>query len=171
MKHLLLFLILGYTIYSSQSTFAENSSLFPSYINEDDQKVLVSWLTKHPEFKLATDQDCNCTEEIASLQKGSGGVWKANPNYHPYYVRGDFNGDKQTDFAVILKSNSSEAKHTLVVFNGPYSQNPEPAYSSSVSGVLFFGAPRPKPYHLIVGEFNTEGSSLNPKGAGYVLSE
>lgn len=141
----------------------------PEYIAPAQQAVLRAWLSTHPEYRVALDKDCNCADDIASMRKGSGGVWKARPHYHPYYAEGDFNGDKKTDFAVVLIKSSDNGKHFLTIFNGPYAIGSQPAYLSAVGGALFFGAPRPKPYRLLVGEFESEGAILEPKGATYEL--
>lgn len=62
----------------------------PDYITSAQQDALKAWLSAHPEFRVATDKDCECADNIASIRNGYGGVWKANPNYHPYFASGDF---------------------------------------------------------------------------------
>jgi hypothetical protein len=141
----------------------------PEYVTASDQSTLTAWLASHPEYSIASDRNCNCETDIQSIRKGSGGVWKPNPRYHPYYVRGDFNGDKKTDFAVILINTKENGKRYLAIFNGPYKAGSNPVYLSPEEGALFYGPPRPKPYRLIVGDFGTEGASLEPKGNGYEL--
>ncbi len=143
----------------------------PDYIAPAQQAVLKTWISEYPEFRVANDNDCECADDIAEIRKGDGGVWKANPNFHPYYVSGDFNLDKKLDFAVILIKQSEKGKHYLAIFNGPYQKNTQPAYLSPEEGALFYGAPRPKPYRLIVGVFGSEGASVEPKGASYELKE
>jgi hypothetical protein len=107
------------------------------------------------------------------MRRGYGGAWKANPDFHPYYVVGDFNGDGHTDFAVVVIRGSTNFTREVAVFNGPFSQNAakSPAYvGGKHSGALFFGPPRPKPWRLIVGPFESEGSLLIPKGSTYVFT-
>ncbi len=140
----------------------------PEYVTVSDKLTLAAWLVSHPEYRVAADRDCNCEADIQSIRKG-GGAWKPNPSYHPYYVSGDFNGDKKTDFAVILINTKENGKRYLAIFNGPYKAGSNPVYLSPEEGALFYGQPRPKPYRLIVGDFGTEGASLEPKGNGYAL--
>lgn len=143
----------------------------PDYIAPAQQTVLRAWISEHPEFRVANDKDCECSDDIAEIRKGDGGVWKANPNFHPYYVSGDFNQDKQLDFAVILIKQSEKGKHLLAIFNGPFKKHSKPAFLSAEDGALFYGAPRPKPYSLIVGVFGSEGGALKAKGASYEFAE
>ena len=150
--------ILGSTTAIAQGT--------TDYIPPRQRAVLGQWLEQHPALHVATDADCQCSDGIAQIRKGSGGVWKANPNYHPYYAFGDFNSDGAQDFAVVLID--SAKKLHLVIFNGPVAPGISPAYQSTkYVGALFFGAPRPKPYRLVVGDFGSEGGLFKPKGKSY----
>lgn len=128
--------------------------------------MLGEWLKSNPTFRVATDSDCRCSEEIAEIRKGSGDAWKPNPRYHPYYVSGDFNGDGTEDFAVVLVGSQSQLH--LAIFNGRFLPGTKPAYlSSDHVGALFYGPPRPRPYRLIIGAFGSEGGSLKPEGGSY----
>ncbi|HJW04798.1 MAG TPA: hypothetical protein VJ548_16080 [Azospira sp.] len=142
-------------------------SRIPDYIGLSERVTLEAWLDANPKLRVATDEDCNCTEDIASVRKGDGGVWKPKPSFHPYYVSGDFNDDKIIDFAVVLIERETR-KRFLAIFNNPYARHAKPAYFAEADVVLFFGPPRPKPYRLIVGDFWSEGESLEPKGKTYV---
>lgn len=140
-----------------------------NYIPSKQRAVLGQWLKQNPTLRVATDADCQCADDVAEIRKGSGGVWKANPNYHPYYASGDFNSDGEQDFAVVLIDGA--AKLHLVIFNGPIYIGIAPAYQSTkYVGPLFFGAPRPKPYRLVVGDFGSEGGLFKPKGKSYVYA-
>ena len=137
------------------------------------QKVLASWLTTHPELRIATDADCKCDADIQQMKKGAGGIWGPVPDYHPYVATGDFNSDGTTDFAVVVIDNSKSVKNfELVVFNGPFGhQAKSPAFIQSGldGGALFFGPPRPKPYRLVIGTFESEGTILVPQHRTYRL--
>jgi hypothetical protein len=143
-----------------------------------EQKVLQSWLARHPEYHVATDEDCECAEDIKQIKAGWGGAWKPMPDYHPYIATGDFNGDSVEDFAVVLIGRSKQENNfVLVVFNGPFkSESASPAFIKSGLNLkyqgLAYGPPRPKPYRLLVGRFESDsGVLLIPHGHGYKLSD
>jgi hypothetical protein len=111
------------------------------------------------------------------MKAGYGGVWKPVPDYHPYATTGDFNSDGIQDFAVALIDRSKRGKgFVLVVFNGPFkTKAASPAFMKSDLDLkgwgLFYGPPRPKPYRLLVGPFESDsGWLLIPRGRGYKLS-
>jgi hypothetical protein len=141
-----------------------------------EQKVLTNWLAKHPQFRAASDQDCDCTEDIQQMKAGDGGIWRPVPDYHPYQATGDFNGDGFRDFAVVVIDKTKSAhQYTFLVFNGPFRlDSVEPAFVAPALDLkymgLFFGPPRPKPYRLIVGRFESDNTSiLVPRDKTYKL--
>jgi hypothetical protein len=143
-------------------------------LTAQEQKVLESWMARHPEYRVATDEDCDCADDIKQMKAGWGGAWKPVPDYHPYVATGDFNGDGVEDFAVVLIESSKQANNfSLVVFNGPFkSATASPAFFESGLDLkyqgMFYGPPRPKPYRLLVGRFESDsGSLLVPHGRGY----
>ncbi len=145
-------------------------------LTQQEQKVLEAWLSRHPEYRIAEDEDCACPDDIRQMRAGSGGVWKAVADYRPYVATGDFNGDGQEDFAVVVVERSKKRSNfTLLVFNGPFeSETVSPAFIKSGLDLmyrgLFYGPPRPKPYRLVVGRFESDtGSVLVPHGRGYRL--
>ena len=139
-----------------------------------EQKIVQSWLMQHPAYRTASDADCNCAEQIRQMKAGSGGQWKPVADYHPYVATGDFNGDRVPDFAVeVIDTSKSPQNFVLLVFNGPFrSESASPAFvESGVGGqALFFGPPRPKPYRLVIGPFESNNSAiLLPRGTTYRL--
>jgi hypothetical protein len=98
-------------------------------------------------------------------------------DYAPYAATGDFNGDGQSDFAVVVVDISRPPEHSfmLIVFNGP---SPSAIRSATFTQSdldmrgkgLFFGAPRPAPHRLVVGAFEAEGAILQPVGSSYRLA-
>jgi len=62
-----------------------------------------------------------------------------------------------------------------LVFNGPFKTNrASPSYydpSLDLQGdALFFGPPRPKPFRLVIGPFESDNSLiLSPRGHSYIL--
>jgi hypothetical protein len=141
-----------------------------------EQKILVAWLSGHTQYRAATNKDCDCEEDIQQMKAGSGGVWRPVPDYFPYVATGDFNGDGIRDFAVVvIDRTKSTHQFTLLVFNGPFgSKAVEPSFVESGLDLqymgLFYGPPRPKPYRLIVGRFESDNTSmLVPHGKTYKL--
>lgn len=110
------------------------------------------------------------------MKAGYGGNWKAVPDYHPYVATGDFNSDGVSDFAIIVIDGSKSAHNfTLLVFNGPFGSKPAaPAFVESGLDLrnegLSFGPPRPKPYRLVVGPFESDNTwILFPSGHTYKI--
>ncbi len=141
-----------------------------------EQKVLTDWLVKHPLFRAATDQDCDCAEDIQQMKAGDGGIWRPVPDYHPYVVTGDFNGGGIRDFAVVvIDKTKSIHQYTFLVFNGPFGlDSVAPVFVATALDLkymgLFFGPPRPKPYRLVMGRFDSDNTSiLVPRGKTYNL--
>jgi hypothetical protein len=139
-----------------------------------EQKILEAWLIRHPNYRAATDADCNCPEDIQQMKAGYGGAWKPVPDYHPYVATGDFNGDGVSDFAIVVVNRSESAQNfTLLVFNGPFgSKLASPTFVESGLDLryqgLSFGPPRPKPYRLVVGPFESDNTwILVPQGRTY----
>jgi hypothetical protein len=75
-----------------------------------------------------------------------------------------FNGDGTTDFAVMVIDRLKSTKNfELLVFNGPFpSKSAQPAFvqADQEGNALFFGPPRPKPYRLVVGPFESDNSAV-----------
>jgi hypothetical protein len=144
-------------------------------LSNQQQSVLAAWLSNHPSYRQATDRDCECTNQIETLRQGwPDDGWPPVPDYHPYQVVGDFNGDGVLDFAVVLVEPArSPDPSVLVVFNGPSRKgNVSPAFLENALELkyegLFFGPPRPKPYRLIVGPFESDNTGLLlPSGRTY----
>jgi hypothetical protein len=149
-----------------------------SIVQPTHQQIMQAWLAGHPGSRIATEMDCgDCADQINAIRRGMGGVWKSVPEYQPYYLVGDLNGDGHKDFAIVVVMPGKSAKRfILLVFNGPF-QPAKPQQPSFVSGPmdlagqgLFFGPPRPRPYRLLVGGFESEGRVLLPRGSGYAWS-
>ena len=145
-------------------------------LTAQEQKVLKNWLVGHKEYRLATDEDCDCAGDVEDMKTGYGGRVKPIPDYHPYLATGDFNGDGVRDFAVVLIDRSKKEKNSaLIVFNGPFdSDTASPAFLQSGLDLkytgLSYGPPRPKPYRLLLGPFESDsGVLLIPHGRGYKL--
>lgn len=143
-------------------------------LSSEEQQVLKSWLAQHSVYRQATDKDCDCEGDIQQRRAGYGGVWKPVRDYHPYIATGDSNGDGAEDFAVVLINRSKQEENfAIIVFNGPFkSETPSPAFFQSGMDLkyigLFYGPPRPTPYRLGLGPFESDsGSLLIPHGRSY----
>lgn len=147
-------------------------------LTAQEQNVLKHWLAGHTKYRIAKDNDCDCAGDIQQMKAGYGGLVKPVRDYHPFIATGDFNGDGVRDFAVVLLDRSKEEKNfALLVFNGPFdSETVTPAFMQSgldlkYSG-LSYGPPRPKPYRLVLGPFESDsGVLLIPDGRSYKLSD
>ena len=146
-------------------------------LTETQEKALQSWLARHPNYRAAIDADCHeCSDEINETKAGTDG-WEPVPDYRPYIATGDFNGDGTVDFAVVLIDRSKRDRNfSVAVFNGPYQGRVQsPAFLKSGfslrHGGLFFGPPRPKPYRLVIGNFNAGGVVLMPHRNTYRLDD
>ncbi len=156
--------------------FGSSGPIAGQTLNPEQQTVIAAWLRAHPGYRLAGDRDCACDEDIKTMRAGSGGAWKPVPDYHPYVASGDFNGDGVTDFAVVVIRSLRPHDFTLLVFDGPLDVNqPLPAFTYAHRDLarmgLFYGPPRPKPYRLVLGPFESEGLILQPKGGTYRFQE
>jgi len=150
---------------------SDTSAPVPNYISSKLSRALVAWIALHQEYRVAIDTDCSCADSISRVREGHG--WPPSPNFHPYYAAGDFNGDSEEDLAVGVISRQHPKKFRVLILNGTSSRTLAPKeYLSGefpLGWGLFFGAPRPKPWRLIVGPFEAEGATFEPTPSGYKL--
>lgn len=143
-----------------------------------ERAILGKWLSHHSEYRIANNEDCQCSDDLKQIRSGAAGSWKAAPDYIPYQVTGDFNGDGYEDFAAVVVRTSDKGNNfALLVFNGPFqSESATPAFVKEGLDLrykgLFYGPPRPRPYRLVVGRFESDtGLTLVPRGRSYSLNE
>ena len=153
---------------AAAAIFAVGAALaaeLPDYISAQHATVLSRWLRTISTTRVLTDRDRACDDEIAKLRKGDGPAYPSLRNYHPYYAVGDFNFDGIEDFAVVAIDVNQ--KRLLAIFNGPLAHRSSPSYLSSDSeGALFYFKGRSKREPLLVGPFESEGGSLEPREDG-----
>lgn len=147
-------------------------------LSTQEHKVLSNWLSRHPRYRLAADKDCNCAADIEQMKAGDGGLWKPVRDYHPYVATGDFNSDGAEDFAVaVINRAKKDENFAVIVFNGPFeSEEASPAFFKPGLDLthqgLFYGPPRPKPYGLVVGHFESDNNVLLlPAGRSYKFDD
>ena len=148
------------------ATVAAGHTLTPT-----QKRVLVTWFKENAGYRRATLADCGCAADVQNVRTGYGGEWKGVPDYHPYVATGDFDSDGDEDFAVVVVHRSGAWK--LLIFNAPFQEAASPAYVDTGLDfgrlALFYGPPRPKPYRLVIGPFESEGAVVVPKNGTYVL--
>lgn len=137
------------------------------------ERIIARWLAGNPGHRIATLEDCACDADVKYLRTGDS-EWPATPDYHPYRATGDFNADGHRDFALVTRTTSDPPKWMLVVFNGPLGEQARPAFVERRLDfgqvALFYGPPRPKPYRLLIGGFESHGVLMEPKGKSYEIN-
>ncbi len=166
-------------------SFAQSVVL--DFVHSEDRSVLARWLSANPEWRLATDRDCwfwnwnanprtktDCREGLDRIRTTE------SKDYQPYYLSADLNGDGTRDIAVFMVSRTDPDRGQIVIFNGPAASsrstvpaftldNSHPYAKSWAFGYFAFhyGPPRPRPYRLLVGEWEAERAIIEPDGKGY----
>jgi hypothetical protein len=143
---------------------AASSGSVPSSIKKEHAPALERWFLTRTDLRLASDSDCQCDRDLASLRSDM-----SNPDYQPYYASGDFNDDGQADFAVMTVTKSDVSKKLLVVFNGPVTPTSTPAFIGSADGILVLSRPSTPPMRLLVGRPYAGAATLTPRGQAYRL--
>ena len=144
----------------------------PAYLKPADRSMVRQWLAAHPGYRLATDADCRCDDDIRQMRdpKLSGAL--SAPDFHPYYARGDFDRDGHQDLALGVHSSGERGQFRVLVLSKvakPFLSDP-----FLLGEAIFRSRPGTKPDLLLVGRFETEAGSLEPRRAGgyrYVPSD
>jgi hypothetical protein len=130
--------------------------------------IVESWLKLRPDLRLATDADNKNQEGLASTRNERG------HNYNPYYVVGDFNGDKQEDFALALvRKEKSRWPFVFVIYNGPAAQATKPTFSVDADltdgGIFYNPENPPSGFRLAFGTFHSDNCVIvSPSRQTYV---
>lgn len=88
-----------------------NAQSIPNYVKAKHKQILRRYLAQRRGLKFEAMPD----------NQGYSGI-----NHYQNYAVGDFNGDGNEDFVVLLKK--SRSKMTIVIFNGPLSEQTSPAF-------------------------------------------
>jgi hypothetical protein len=159
---------------SARAAAAPPVNLVPSYVASRFKSPIMSWLSQHPGYRLANDADCACADDIAQVRAGWPPEWPPVPHYHPYYIVGDFRGDGAEDVALGVISQQQPNKFRVLIIHGapPDGRAAKTFLSEELDfrQGLFYGAPRPKPWRLGVGPFESEGVTFEPTRDGYRFS-
>lgn len=149
----------------AQQRDQRNQSDASSHLRPQHREAVEQWLVSRKlALRVATVKDCANEEGLAATRKERGG------NYQPYYVVGDFNGDRKEDFAVaVVNDRRRQRKFSFAIFNGPLSKSSVPAYIDenvdlSVMGFFYGG----RGSDLLLGEFESDYCViLKPRGRTY----
>ncbi|MBC6981364.1 FG-GAP repeat protein [Caulobacter sp. 17J80-11] len=140
----------------------------PRYVPQRFHPQLRLWLAQHPGYRWADDADCACEDDLRMQRTVSVGIWKAQPDYHPYLAYGDFDGDRREDVAVGVKPSGTSGTYRVLILSGRPASKPFLSQPFGQREAMFFDGPRPEPKRLMVGAFETEGGTFQPApGGGY----
>jgi hypothetical protein len=118
----------------------------------------LDWLAQHPAYSLMVDADCACADDLQEIRTVSLGVWRARPDYHPYFATGDFDGDGKSDAALAVTKD--HLSFQVLILHGPKARQPYLSPLFKPGQMLFFGPPRPRPWRLLVGPYGTDTSAM-----------
>jgi hypothetical protein len=138
-------------------------------LNGVQKSVLDSWLLRNPLFRLATENDCDCSDDIRDMRE-YGGWGTPIPDYQPYVLTGDFRRNRRSDFAVIVTriDGSYNGQSSILIFDGPFRKGSNPRYVGGVGSLkqtaLFASKSGGVP---IYGHFESEGCLYKPTPKSY----
>jgi len=138
--------------------------------NGAQRAALARWLDRNPQFRLATEEDCDCGDDI-QLMRRSGPWGEPVPGYVPYALVGDFRRNGQSDLAVVVtKVDRPDGEAMLVIFDGPFGgAGKQPSFIGQAGLLAHEGLSLTQQEKLpIYGAFYSEGCVFRPKGSGYV---
>jgi hypothetical protein len=141
-----------------------SDAALPDYIPAEEAAALRAWLGGHPSFRIAADRDCSCDDYLVHVRSPSLQGAKARPNFHPYFVVGDFNHDGVRDMAVGVVDQKTPGVFQIAIFNGPFTTHSmaRPAYLS-------------KPMHLgimiVLASGRPQSEVIRPTGNGYAMPD
>lgn len=142
-------------------------------MTEMQKSAVEAWLKSNENYRIALLAECKCESDMPLIRK-------MYANIHPFFAEGDFNGDKQQDFAVVVVDASAPKdgaprffNSRIIVFNGPLLLGATPAFVSNTIGTpagtqLFYTANNER---LLVGKWESSSSLLLNIKSGYELSE
>jgi hypothetical protein len=129
--------------------------------------VVEKWLKVRTDLRLATEADNTNKEGLAATRRDRG------RSYQPYYVVGDFNGDRKEDFAVaFVKKRKSQWPFVFAIFNGPTVRANRPTFSVDADltdgGIFYNPQNPPSQFRLAFGTFQTDNCVIvSPRRQSY----
>ena len=149
-------------------TAGTSSGAVPADITKEHSSLVEQWLRSRSDLRLAIDADCQCDRDLASMRSDMADP-SYDPSYQPYYSSADFNDDGHSDFAVLTVVRADASRRFLVVFNGPFTSNANPAFIGRADGILVLSRPSTSPRRLLVGRPYADAAVLTPRGSTYRL--
>jgi hypothetical protein len=139
-----------------------------SSLRPEHKAIVEQWLKLRTDLRLATDADNTNKYGLAATRRDRG------RNYNPYYVVGDFNGDRKEDFAVaLIKKKKGQWPFVFAVFNGPLARATKPAFTEdadiSDGGIFYNPQNPPGGFRLAFGTFESDNCAIvSPRRQSYV---
>ena len=161
-------------LFGSISLFALPANAASSDLSAVQKASLQAWLAQNPTFRLATEADCDCADDIQRMQK-SGPAGVPIPDYDPDLLVGDFRHNGQSDFAVIVmdstvkpdRTNTDDGS-TVLIFDGRFLKPKLPVLVDRIGLAKGRGFLQKKDDgHLLIGELYGDASVYIPKGRSY----
>lgn len=159
------FLLVVLLICGAAETGKAQTGIGASHLRQQHKSAVERWLSgRKPTLRVATLSDNTNKIGLAATREQNG------KSYHPYYVVGDFNGDRKEDFAVVLINPSKrKGRFAVAIFNGPITRQSVPAYFEEnwdlADGGLFEAEKG-----VVVGPFESDNCViLRPRGRRYVM--
>ena len=92
-----------------------------SSLSGNQRLSLDAWLSRNPQYTIATEQDCDCGDDIEDA-RAHGPYGKPLPDFQPSLLAGDFRKNGQSDFAVVVKRVREDhvSLNVLLIFDGPF---------------------------------------------------
>jgi len=125
------------------------------------QKLIDGWIARHPQYRLASLDDCQCEEGIREIRKGWGqGRWRhpGQKDYLPYYLAGAFTG--KPGFAALFRNASGPFAAKIVVFSLPQGRSHTLDFPFADEGSLEQVGLFRTGHELLVGTFGSEAEPL-----------
>lgn len=155
---------------SDGSPSSDKNLKYYTHIDSQYRTVLRLWLDTRSGWRPAViDDDLDATSPdqrpfVLDNIKSEG------PNFHPFYVAADFNGDGRTDFAVICTTND-RSNWAVAIFNAPFGKTPT-FYTEKLGrgDWLFWKANDGFGKRFIIGVPESDsGYIVRPRGNRYVV--
>jgi hypothetical protein len=142
----------------------------PASLDTGQRAALAAWLGRNPQFRIATAEDCDCDEDIKQVRSTGGPFGDVMENYDPALLIGDFRGNGQADFAVVMAkiAPGKPAEGLLLIFDGPFRDGAkQPAFAGNVGVLKHAALFLNEEGYPMFGPFKGEGCIFRPAQRTY----